>query len=120
MARKTVRVCALCDTVIRDDFVVCREHLQDYRTYKDEEWFKVLVTAQRRQFEIDTEQSLLAEGIHKVTKPYVKLTESEKYAIRFYRNKGLGYRNIAKLLRINERTIQSYLYSLSKGKRTNI
>lgn len=112
----STRRCALCDAVIADEFIVCKEHMEDYRKFGNDEWFKMCVETQRRQFEIDNEENFIKDGIYKVIKPYRKLSESEKYAIRYLKNRGLGARNISKLLGIHERTIGSYLYSLSKSK----
>lgn len=114
MKRKTTRVCALCDKIIADVHVVCAQHYQDYLLYKNEPWFKELVMAQRKMFEIDNVESLL--GVGYIPKPYQKLTESEKQAIKFLRSKGLGPRNISKLININSKTIENYLYPRSVKK----
>ena len=90
--------------------------MDDFILYKDEEWFKVLVVAQRKQFEQDIIESVIASGVIHKKKPYIKLTESEMAAIRFLRNKKLGGRNIAKVLGINENTIYSYLRRISTSK----
>lgn len=111
MKRTTTRLCAMCDRIIPDTFIVCHEHFADYKQYKDEEWFRELVMAQRRQFEIDNMESLL--GTHGVTKPYQKLTESQKQGIKFLRSKGLGAKNISKVLGIPVQTVGHYLYPRS-------
>lgn len=113
MKRTTTRLCAMCDRVIPDTFIVCHEHFADYKQYKDEEWFRELVMAQRRQFEIDNMESLLGV-IH--TKTYQRLTDSEKQAIKFLRFKKLGPKSISKLLGINVETIKKYIYHRSNGK----
>lgn len=111
----STRRCALCETVIADEFIVCKEHMEDYRKFGNEEWFKMCVETQRRQFEIDNEENFIKDGIYKVTKPYRKLSESEKYAIRYLRSKGLGAKNISKILGIYWRTIDVYLNSKRKN-----
>lgn len=111
MKRTSTRLCALCDTVIPDTFIVCQLHFKDYLMYKNDEWFKELVMAQRRQFEIDNMESLL--GIARSIKPYQKLTESQKQGIKFLRSKGLGAKNISKVLGIPTQTIEHYLYPRS-------
>ncbi len=114
----STRLCAMCDRVIADEFICCKEHMEYYRVYKDEEWFKVLVETQRRQFEIDNEQYFLQAGIPKIVKPYRKLTESEKEAIKYLWNKGLGAKNISKVLSINYNTVNSFTRSLPRTKQT--
>lgn len=114
----STRICAVCDKLIADEFIVCKEHMEYYRTYKDEPWFKLLVETQRRQFEIDNEQYLLHAGIEKITKPYRKLTESEKEGIKFLWNKGLGAKNISKVLSINYNTVNSFTRALPRTKQT--
>lgn len=104
----TTRLCALCDTIIPDNWIVCRTHFPDYQKYSNEVWFKELVMAQRRQFEIDNLESVMTSG--KITKPYQKLTDSEKRAIKFLRSKGLGPRTISKVLGINADTLRSFIY----------
>lgn len=106
--KKTTRLCALCDTIIPDQHIVCKEHFNDYLQFKEDEWFKELVMAQRRQFEIDNLESVMASG--KIVKPYQKLTESEKRAIRFLRSKKLGAKSISKVLGINKAAIEHYIY----------
>lgn len=97
----------MCDKVIPDTYVVCYEHLSDYKKYKDEEWFKELVLSARRQFEIDNMEAVL--GTARYVKPYQKLTDSEKQAIRFLRSKKLGAKSISKVLGIHHQTIASYI-----------
>lgn len=72
--------------------------------------------AQRRQFQIDIEETALASGDRKITKPYQWLTESEKRSIRFLRSKKLGAQSIAKLTGINIHTIKNYIYNKNKQK----
>jgi len=116
MAQYSTRICALCNKIVRDNHIVCAEHMQDYVLFKDEEWFKVLVIAQRKQFEQDIIESVIASGAVNTKKTYIKLTESEKAAIRFLANKKLGMRSISKVLGINRQTIYAYLRRYSKGK----
>jgi hypothetical protein len=89
--------------------------MNDYRLYGKENWFKELVMAQRRQFEVDNIENFMASG--KVTKPYQKLTDSEKQAIKFLRSKKLGAQSISKLTGINAGTIKHYIYGKSNSNR---
>ena len=102
----TTRLCALCDRKIPDTWIVCKEHYPDYQESKDEEWFKMLAATARRQFEQDNIENLMGKVFRTKKK---RLTDDEKRAIRFLRFKGLGYRNIAKVLGISQETIRSYL-----------
>ena len=87
--------------------------MPDYIAYKDEEWFKMLVMSQRTQFQIDITEEILKSGNVKYTKPYRKLSDSEKTAIQYLRYKGLGARNIGKILGIHYRTVSDYMFRKS-------
>ena len=110
----TTRICALCDKKIRNDHVVCREHLAYYLAHKDEEWMQELIKTNRRQFEVDNEEIAYMHGdtLPERTTPKItrrRLTETDKKRILYYRQKGLGYTTISKILGLNPRTIQSYI-----------
>jgi DNA-directed RNA polymerase specialized sigma24 family protein len=114
--KKSSRVCALCDTVIPDSHVVCKEHYEEYKLYKDEPWFKELASAARRQFEIDNEETAIQMGdFSKITQTRRKLTESEKKLIIQYVKKGIGSINIAKILDLNSNTVESFIQRYKKS-----
>lgn len=112
--RITTRICALCDKVIRNDHVVCREHLAEYLTHKDEPWMQELIKTNRRQFEVDNEELAILHGdtLPERTTPKRtrrRLTETDKKQIQYYYKKGLGYINISKILGLNPSTTRDYI-----------
>ena len=111
----TTRVCALCDTRIRSDHVVCKEHFPYYLAHKSEEWMIVLIDAQRKQFEIDNEENYIATGVQLPEKRfYRRLTADDLQQILFYRQKGLGAKNIGKIIGANYYAIEKYLQRTKK------
>lgn len=114
MARVTTRVCALCDKTIPDTWIVCREHYKHYHEYKDDEWFQVLVVAQRRQFEIDNVEHVIIRGGRQYRK-YRRLSTSEKIAIKYLHDRGLGAVSIGKALGIAKSTVEKYVESTVKS-----
>ena len=113
--KKSSRICAICDIIVQDNHMVCKEHYGQYKLYKDELWFKELVESARRQFEVDNEETAIQMGdFAKVTKIHRKLTETEKKLILDYRKKGLGSKSIAKILDLNCSTIESFLQRSKK------
>ena len=111
------KVCALCDTTIESKFVVCKDCLPTYMENKEQDWLKELVAAQNRQYTIDREELSLQCGNTPARKRKTrKLTESDKKHILNYNTKGLGPRNISKILDLNQRTIESFLYNLRNKK----
>jgi hypothetical protein len=106
------KICALCDTTIESKFIVCRDCLPTYTEHRNEEWLKELVAAQSRQYSIDREELSLQCGNTPARKRKTrKLTESDKKQILNYSVKGIGPRNISKILDLNQRTIESFLYN---------
>lgn len=116
MVKVTTRLCVLCDKVIPDTYITCSDHAEEYKLYGHEPWFKYCVEAQRRQFEIDIEQYNLENGVLHSTRTYTRLTELEKNAISWLFNKGLGAKNISKILKINYSTVNSFTRKLNKQK----
>ena len=96
--------------MIPDSHVVCKDHYQEYKLYRDEPWFKELAGAARRQFEIDNEETAIQMGdFSKITQTRRKLTESEKKLILEYKDKGVSYVVIGKLLGVNSNTVKMFL-----------
>jgi hypothetical protein len=111
----TTRLCALCDTRIRSDHVVCKAHFDYYLTHKSEEWMVALIDAQRRQFEIDNQENYIATGIQLPEKRfYRRLSADDLQQINFYREKGLGAKNIGKIIGVNYPAIEKYLQRSKK------
>ena len=108
--RKTTRVCALCDTVIYDTHVVCKNHYDFYIKHKEETWMIELIDAQRKQFEIDNQENYILSGVELPQKRYYRrLSADDLQQVNFYRSKGLGAKNIGKILAVNWFAIEKYL-----------
>ena len=106
----TTRCCALCDTLIGDNKITCIEHWEYYKAHQDEEWMIELVEAQRRQYAIDIEEDTLRNGRPLRQKRfYRRLTADDIERIRYYHSKGIGYKNISKILGINFGGIKHYI-----------
>jgi hypothetical protein len=104
------KTCAVCQTKIKSQHIVCQEHWKLYLENKDEEWMQVLIETQRRQFEIDNEEVVLRTGRPLVQKRfYRKLTSDDIQQIEYYYKKGIGSVNISKILGVNARGIQHYI-----------
>ena len=114
MLKVTTRLCVLRDKVIPDTYIACGDHIEEYKLYGQEPWFKYCIEAQRRQFEIDLEQYNLENGALHNTRAYIKLTELEKSAISWLFNKGLGAKNISKILKINYNTVNSFTRGMKR------
>ena len=114
MIKITTRLCVLCDKIIPDTYVACKDHTEEYKLYGQEPWFKYCIEAQRRQFEIDLEQYNLESGVLRNTRTYNKLTELEKNAISWLFDKGLGAKSISKILKINYNTVNSITRSMRR------
>ncbi len=107
----------MCDRVIADEFVVCKEHYKDYLKYRDDAWFKELAEMQRRQFEIDNEQNLISQNItyvYTTMKPRSKLTITDKNNIDALEKLGFGKRRIARKLNLNMSAVNMYMYRKKK------
>lgn len=107
--KTTTRICAFCDRTIPDTHITCKEHFPMYLENKDQEWAQVMIAAQRRQFEIDNEESFIAANIDPpIKRTYYKLTPDDKQQIDYYSQKGIGSKNIGKILGINWYAIEKY------------
>lgn len=117
MNQKSSRTCALCDMIIQSNHVVCKIHYGDYILYKNEQWFKELVTYTRRQFQIDNEEIAMCLGdLPKNTKVYKKVTETQLKEILKYRELGLNPDAISKLTNVNKKVVEYYIYKVLKKK----
>lgn len=117
MAQKSSRSCALCDTLIQSNHVVCKNHYEDYKLYKNEIWFKELVSSTRRQFQIDNEEIAISMGdLPKDTKIYTKVTETQIQDILKYRELGLNPSAISKLTGVNKKLVEYYVYKVMKNR----
>jgi hypothetical protein len=84
---------------------------------KHEDWMLELVAAQARQYEVDKEEINLALGNTPSRKRKTrKLSETDKKRILEYHQKGLGARNISKILDVNSYAVSMFLYRLNKSK----
>lgn len=118
--RDRLKLCALCWNRIKKDWVVCEDHISDMEKYRNEFWFQELVREQQRQYEIDLEEFTLLKGgnlsslAEKSVKPRTKLTNTDKSNITRLLRQGLGWRRIAKTLKLNPKTVDKYVYRLKK------
>ena len=63
-AKKLVRYCALCNTLVQRQHPVCRSHLPYYLIHKNEIWLKELCAMEDKQARISTMESLpVFEGV---------------------------------------------------------
>jgi hypothetical protein len=110
------KICALCEETIESKFVVCRKCLPTYMECKHEDWMQELVAAQARQYEVDKEEINLALGNTPSRKRKTrKLSETDKKRILEYHQKGLGAKNIAKILDANWFTIRQFIDRRNKN-----
>ena len=117
MSQKSSRTCALCDNIIKSNYVVCKAHYNLYILYKNEPWFKELVNFSRRQFQIDNEEIAMTLGdFPKNTKTYVKVTETQINDIINYRKLGLKPDAISKLTGVNKKIVEYYIYKVLKNR----
>jgi len=118
-SKVTTRCCAVCDTLIADNKIVCAEHWKYYLEYQDEAWMIELVDAQRRQYRIDIEEETLRTGRPiRQKRFYRRLTPDDVQTIRHLHSKGIGYVNISRILGINPYGIRSYINRKLKKRST--
>lgn len=118
MNKQLVKVCALCDHTIPYHQVVCFAHKVDLEKYENELWFQELVAAQERQYTIDmTEQrgdTFTLQLEQKSTKTRSKLLYNDKKNITKLADKGLGWRKISRILKINGHTVRNFIVNAKK------
>jgi DNA-directed RNA polymerase specialized sigma24 family protein len=108
--RTTNRRCVLCDQIIPDERITCKEHWNYYLEHQNEEWMIELVNAQREQFVIDTQEFSLKTGRPIPEKRFLrKLTPDDRERVKYYYECGLGAVSIAKILKVNRHTVSKHI-----------
>lgn len=56
--------CLLCPQIIRPNFIVCKEHMKEYKEYGQTQWFKELSRMQWKQSRINNMESYSFENYY--------------------------------------------------------